>query len=389
MLYIVLFIVSFGISVLAVPVLKRIAFRYKVMIDTPDERKIHVGTVPRNGGIGIALASLIAIAIGFTMKQGIQGIHSVESRHLAGIVLGSILMLSLGILDDIKGLNATKKFSVQTMAACILILFGVRIRAINILFWHSNNLPLSVSVFVTIFWVLAVTNAINLIDGLDGLAGGVVVIAAAALCFYAVTNGNMLVVIITVSLIGGCLGFLTHNYPPASIFMGDSGTMFLGFVLASVSIQCLYKSSIASILTPITILALPLTDTSFAIVRRLWNHRSPFYADRGHIHHRLLDLGWSQRLSILVLYSLCALLTALTLIANTVNEEISDIITAATGITLVLVFFFACQYESRRNGKRKGDLPELHSINTEGTHDEFEKAMQEYKTQVRQLRGSK
>lgn len=351
MLYIFLFIVSFGVSTLVIPVLRRSAFRYNMMIDFPNERKLHLTPTPCNGGLAIALAFLAAIAVAVAMRRDIQ--QGNELRHLMGIVLGGVFIVSLGTLDDIRGLNAYEKLLGQIIAAFILVLFGTRIRSIDVLLWHVVDLPLGVSVFITVFWVLVAINAFNLIDGMDGLAGGIALIASTALCLYAVFNGKTLAVIITISLMGSCLGFLRHNYPPAKVFMGDCGSMFLGFVLASISIQSLYRSSATSLLIPTTILAIPLADTFLAIVRRFSNRKSPFHADRGHIHHRLLDLGLSPKLSILLLYGLCVILGIIALVASIANEKTAFISIAVTGGILVSILALISHYANKMANKKK------------------------------------
>ena len=352
MLYFILFVASLGISALAIPILRHTAIRYGIMIDEPDERKLHAAPIPCNGGIGIALASFTAIAMGFAINHYM---YNGELNSIVGITLGGVFILLLGVLDDIKDLNAYKKFLGQIIAALTLILLDIRIRTIGIPFWHTVDLSPGVSIFITVFWVLAATNALNLIDGMDGLAGGVALIASVVLFIIAVAHGNMLSAIVTISLIGSCSGFLLYNFPPANIFMGDCGSMFLGFTLAAVSIQYGYKSSIVSILVPITVLAVPLADTSLAIVRRLWNGSNPFTADRGHIHHRLLDLGLSERFAVMILYGLCILLGIITLVATFVNKETAAIIIVTTGVSLISALALISQHASKRNdeGRRK------------------------------------
>jgi len=328
-----MFAVSFGISTSAMPLLKRFAFKYNIMIDIPNERNIHSKAISRNGGIGIALASFIAILLGFAVRPSASG---EDFLHLTGIILGGVFIVLLGIRDDIRGMDARQKFTGQTFAAIILILFGVRFDAIDIPFWHVVHLPPPVSILLTIFWVLAVTNALNLIDGMDGLASGIASIASVVLFILALIYGKVSMAIITISLIGSSLGFLRYNYPPAKIFMGDCGSMFLGFTLAAVSINGSHGNSNAvSILIPITILSVPLLDTTLAIVRRLWRRQSPFCADKEHIHHQLLDLGLSVKNAALILDLFCSFCGVAALIATAVNDAISAIFIAFAGAILI------------------------------------------------------
>ena len=262
-----------------------------------------------------------------------------------------------------RGMNAREKFSGQTLAAIILILVGIRIDTINIPFWRAVHLPLPVGIFLTLFWVLAVTNALNFIDGIDGLAGGVASIASAILFILALIHGQVLMAIITISLIGSCLGFLRYNYPPANIFMGDCGSMFLGFTLAAVSIQSSYNSTTAaSVLIPITILGLPLMDTALAILRRLWRRQSPFRADKEHVHHQLLNLGLNTKHAGLILYALCGFLGVVALIATAVSDDISAIVITVAGAVLIIASLLVFQINKKRNGLVKksevaGSLP--------------------------------
>ena len=349
MFYIILFIISFGVCLILVPILKRVAIKYNIMIDVPDERKVHNGKVPRNGGIGIAIGTLIALIYGFLTRQTNYSIN-----HLLGLVFGGLVALSIGIYDDLKCISAKKKLLGETITALILVISGIRIEAINIPFWHVVYLSLPVSILITILWVIAIMNAMNLIDGLDGLAAGIALIASTVIFSITMINGDGLAAVVTIALIGGCLGFLRYNYSPASVFMGDSGSMFLGFILSAVSIQASYKSTTAtSVLIPIMILGIPLLDTISAFVRRVAKHTSPFKADKDHIHHRLMNTGLSTKGCVVVLYTLCGILGAIALLASFMNNDIAAVILMITGMLMVigLVLFYRYTGNLPRDGR--------------------------------------
>lgn len=344
-----MFIISFSICLISVPILKRVAIKYNIMIDVPDERKVHNGKVPRNGGIGIAIGTLTALIYGFLTHQTNYSIN-----HLFGLVSGGLVALSIGIYDDLKCISAKKKLLGETITALILVISGIRIEAINIPFWHIIYLPLPVSILVTILWIITIMNALNLIDGLDGLAAGIALIASIVIFSITMINGDGLAAVVTIALIGGCLGFLRYNYSPAIVFMGDSGSMFLGFILSAVSIQASYKSTNAtSVLIPVMILGIPLLDTISAFVRRIVRHTSPFKADKDHIHHRLMNMGLNTKGCVIVLYTIGGILGAIALLASFMNNDIATVILIITGMLMVigLVLFYRYTGNFPKDGK--------------------------------------
>ncbi len=308
------------------------------MVDEPNERKVHNGKVPRSGGIAIAIGTLIALIYGFITHS-----NNYNSTNFFGILIGGLLALAVGIYDDVKCISAKKKLLLEMIPAIALVTFGIRIEAINIPFWQTIYLSLPISILVTVLWVITIMNAINLIDGLDGLAAGIVLIASTVIFSILMLNGDEFAAVVTIALIGGCLGFLRYNYSPASIFMGDSGSMFLGFTLAAVSIQASYKSTTtASVLIPVMILGVPLLDTISAFIRRLAKHTSPFKADKDHIHHRLLTTGLTSKGCVLVLYIACGILGVIALITSFMNSNTAAIILTITGMFMVigLILFY-------------------------------------------------
>lgn len=294
------FLLAGIISFAATPLVK--VFATKVgAIDVPkDNRRMHKSPIPRLGGMAIFLGficSMLAFCdITFEMR---------------GILLGCIVIVLLGLVDDIVQLKARYKLIGQIIAAIIPLFYGVRIEMFSNIFTNeSPYISLGIlSIPITIIWIVGVTNAVNLIDGLDGLAVGVSAISSLSLLFIALFIAEPTVAIVMAALTGGCVGFIPYNFNPAKIFMGDTGAMFLGYILATISITGFFKFyAIISFLIPFLILGLPIFDTLFAIIRRLAKGQSPMTADRGHLHHRLIDMGFSQKQTVAILYIVSALL---------------------------------------------------------------------------------
>lgn len=295
--------VAFLISFAATPMVISLAHKINA-IDVPkDARRIHKKPTPLIGGLAIFYGFIVSVLCFATLD-----------RETTGILIGSVIIVTVGVIDDITDMKAIIKLMCQILAAAIVVYSGVRIE-------HFAN-PLSawvgppyivlnfwVSVALTIFWIVGVCNAVNLIDGLDGLAVGVSSIAS--LCMLAMTliTNNPNVAILTAAVAGAGFGFLPYNFNPAKIFMGDTGALFLGFILACISVQGFLKlSAIISFAIPILVLGLPIFDTVFAIFRRVLTGRSPMSPDRGHLHHRLLDMGFSQKQTVAILYTLTTVL---------------------------------------------------------------------------------
>ena len=229
------------------------------------------------------------------------------SRSLVTVWIGGAVLVLLGVLDDIFRLPAWPKFIVQLLVAGFAVWNGTIIDHINL---GGEYVHLGVvSVPLTILWIAGLTNAINFIDGLDGLSCGISAISSLSLFCVILLTGDLTSALITLVLAAACLGFLPFNTNPARIFMGDTGALFLGYTMAVLSVQGVFKlHAVLAFLVPVAIFALPLCDTLFAIIRRLAAGKSPFAADRGHLHHRLVDLGFTQKESVKILYAICAIL---------------------------------------------------------------------------------
>lgn len=303
LILILTFVVAFAFSFAATPIVYRLAFKLGA-IDVPrDSRRMHKKPIPRLGGL--------AIIFGFTVAICCFG-HM--TRSLAAILAGAAIIAVMGIVDDCKNLDAKLKFVIQILAALVVILFGnIRITVFTNPNIFSDNpylvLPDWLSGIVTVLWIVFITNAVNFIDGLDGLAAGVSAIMSVSLVFIAIRVGEYSVAVVGLAIMGACFGFLPFNFNPAKIFMGDTGSTFLGFMLATLSIQGVFKSyAIISFAVPLLILGLPLFDALFAMIRRVYRGQSPMTADRGHLHHRLIDMGFSQKQTVFILYAISGIL---------------------------------------------------------------------------------
>lgn len=292
------------------PVVRGLALRYGWLDHVRGSRKIHGKPIPRVGGLAIILgffAPLVALSV---YQTGTGTLFYQNELRVLGLMAAGIVIGLLGLYDDVKGADAKKKFVIQGALAVGLYFCGFKIQQLATPFGFTLNLGQFALPF-TVFWIVGVINALNLIDGLDGLAGGVAFFAVGTTFVIAFTRGDALMMLFMACLGGAVLGFLFYNFNPASIFMGDTGSMFLGLVLAVGSIQTGQKSSTAvAILIPIIVLGLPIADTLMAMGRRAFRGRPIFSADKEHIHHRLLALGLSHRKAVLVLYSACVVLAA-------------------------------------------------------------------------------
>ena len=310
------------VSFLMTPVVK--SFAYKVgAIDVPkDERRMHHKPIPRLGGLAIFAGFMASILLFVDIRLNPQ---------MQSILLGAVIIVVLGVVDDIMALPAKLKFVIQIAAALIPVLNGVSIQALsnpNIFspnaYWVLNWL----SVPVTVLWIVGITNAVNLIDGLDGLANGVSAISAATVLVIALICSEAQVAVVMAALVGACVGFLPYNLNPAKMFMGDTGATFLGFILSTMSIQGLFKFyAVISFAVPFLILGLPIFDTAFAMIRRMAHGQSPMHADRGHIHHRLIDMGLNQKQAVATLYVISGILglsAARVVFPKEVKEELHE-----------------------------------------------------------------
>jgi len=306
-----LLIVAFAIMApwlatdILIPWVVRLAYKIG-KVDAPDARKVHTVPIPRLGGIAIFVGFMGGIGL---MQWLVPGELFSLDGPLRGILAGGTLMFLVGVVDDLRPLNAKLKFGLQIVAALVAYALGVRIEFLSNPWGGLYFLPGLAPILLTVFWLVGITNTINLIDGLDGLAGGVSLIAAGTIGVIALQTNQPIAGLVALALAGSTIGFLRYNFNPAKIFMGDGGALFLGVTLAAISIMGVLKLIVAmAFALPLLILGVPILDTAFAILRRLVKGKPIFSPDRGHLHHRLLDAGLDQRRAVLVIYGFCLVL---------------------------------------------------------------------------------
>lgn len=337
-------LVSMVISFLMTPVVR--SFAYKVgAIDVPkDSRRMHKVPTPRLGGLAIFCGFMVSALLFVSMTPEIKS-----------VLLGAVVIVVLGVIDDSMDLPAVLKFVVQICAALIPALNGVTVRVFSNPNIFSDDLYWSLgrwSVPLTVLWIVAVTNSVNLIDGLDGLANGVSTISASAMLVIALLLGETDVTLMLAALVGACIGFMPYNLNPAKMFMGDTGATFLGYILATLSIQGLFKYyAVISFVVPFLILGLPIFDTAFAFFRRLAHGQSPMQADRGHIHHRLIDMGLNQKQAVATLYVISAILGLSAVVLTTGGEQRAMLLFAALCIAGAVAARLVFPQEIRRNAE--------------------------------------
>lgn len=314
--------IAFAISFAATPAVKTFAQKVGAM-DVPNEvRRVHDHPIPRMGGMAIFIGFLLSVVL-----------FADITRQVRGILLGAVVIVACGAIDDVVSLHAWTKLFIQIAAAVIAVLHGVVIEVLRnpIIFGQDGALILGVlSIPVTILWIVGITNSVNLIDGLDGLAVGVSTISSMTMFVVALLVSESNIAVILAALMGACIGFMPYNLNPAKIFMGDTGSLMLGYVLATVSAIGMFKFyAVVTFVVPILALALPLFDTTFAFFRRIVHGQSPMTPDRGHLHHRLIDMGLTQKQAVAILYAVSAIL------------GLCAVVLAASGSVRLWLFLFA------------------------------------------------
>lgn len=327
------FFVAVFITFIMTPLVRKFAFKIGAIDIPKDDRRVHKEPMPLIGGLaiyaGVVLTCLMFLPI---------------DKSLVSILIGGTLILISGIIDDLKGLSPKLKIVFQLLAGLSLILGDVKVDFITNPFTVNNEVIYLtwLSIPITLFWVVGITNTLNLIDGLDGLAAGVAMISALSLTFVADKFGYVTVIIISAIVAGSCLGFLPFNFNPAKIFMGDTGALFLGFMLAAISIEGVMKSvATIAMIVPIIILGVPIFDTTFAIFRRLISGKSIMAADKGHLHHRLLARGYSQKKTVLILYGISGLFGIFAVLVAKANSQQAVYLSV---ILFVITVIFAIKF---------------------------------------------
>jgi UDP-GlcNAc:undecaprenyl-phosphate GlcNAc-1-phosphate transferase len=292
------FLVALGVVLVLTPAVGRFA-RILGVVDQPGEaRRLHLRPIPRLGGIALLLGIFVP-ALAFLQLGGAY----------RGILLGAAIATCVGVVDDFRGLPWWGKLGGQVAAAAVAVGSGVEVDRFTFPFLGIQDLPAWVGVPATMLWIVAIMNMVNFLDGMDGLAAGICAIAGSTFAIIALSLGKPQAAILSAIVAGACFGFLRHNFYPARIFMGDSGAMLLGFILATLSVQGLLKTAATvALFFPLVVLAIPIVDTSFVLAKRIKYRRPLYEADRTHLHHRFANIGFSQRRAALYMYAWCALL---------------------------------------------------------------------------------
>jgi UDP-GlcNAc:undecaprenyl-phosphate GlcNAc-1-phosphate transferase len=339
----VAFVLSMLCGTILTPVIRSLARRAGLLDHALSARKIHGRPIPRLGGIAIVIAFYAPLVGLLVFQTNVGELFLAERNHVIGLFVGGLIIALLGLYDDLRGAGAGRKFLVQFLVAGLLYYLGFRFDVIA----NPLGRPIMLGwmgVPFTLLWIVGVINAMNLIDGLDGLAGGVALIAVVTTFLVSLQRGHPVMVLFSAALAGSIIGFLFYNFNPATIFMGDTGSMFLGFVLASTAIQTNQKASTAvAVLIPAIALGLPIMDTLLAIVRRAIRGRPLFQADKEHIHHRLLASGLTHRQAVLVLYGFCVLLGSAALVLTYASSIQAALLLIALGV-VSFIFLRALGY---------------------------------------------
>jgi UDP-GlcNAc:undecaprenyl-phosphate GlcNAc-1-phosphate transferase len=302
--HLVVILTALGATLLVTPLVRTVGNRWGI-VSKSGGRHVHHGAVPRTGGVGIVAGFAAAVLMRWVGESlwGWPPALTIVGEPVLGVFAGLALMFGVGLLDDIVDLTPGQKLAGQVVAAGVTFAAGVRIDFVGNPFGGGLLLIGLLSLPVTLFWMVGFANVVNLIDGLDGLAAGITAIAAVSLLVLAEESNQALAAVLAAALVGACIGFLRYNFNPASVFMGDSGALFLGFCLACIALLGVMKSVAAiTLVVPLLIIGVPVFDTLSAIVRRSRHGRPIQEADRGHIHHRLLGRGFSQRQTVLIIY---------------------------------------------------------------------------------------
>ena len=331
------------IVALIIPFVKKIAIHINAL-DIPDARKVHTKPIPRLGGLGIF--------VGFLIGYMIFGKSTVQMNS---ILIGSFIIVLTGMIDDIKPISAKAKLIGQIFASCVIVFYGnILLNNITVLGFDINFGILAYP--ITILFIVACTNIINLIDGLDGLAGGIssiFYISTIVICFFQ-SRFQELELILALIMLGSTLGFLIHNFHPAKIFAGDSGALFMGFTIAVISLLGFKTTAITSVFIPLMILAVPILDTLFAIIRRILKHQKISTPDKQHLHHQLLKMKFSHRNTVLIIYAINILFAVASILYTLKDNEDVFIGRIIYGILMiiVLVFVFKTDIISTRKSKK-------------------------------------
>lgn len=334
--YLLIFLLAAGGSLLFTPLVRRLCVYMGWLDEVRDDRRVHKKPIPRLGGVAIFGALLVSLGfLPFIENLLTQALRDSWPR-IWTIIVPAVIVFLCGVYDDLFGVNAKFKFFAQIFAGSLFFVLGGHIDGLALPFIGAVSFPLPVAFLVTVFWVVAITNAFNLLDGLDGLASGAALFASLVMLALSYQMVQPLVVVFSLALCGALAGFLRYNFNPASIFLGDSGSLLLGFLLSALAVQGAQKvSTTVAITIPLVAFGLPIFDTGFALLRRFISGKPLFEGDKEHFHHKLLERGWSQRQVVLVLYGVCAVLGLVSLLFSS-TSPMNGLFLAVVGLIVIM-----------------------------------------------------
>ena len=335
--YFALFLIATIASLITTPLIRRLCQRFKLLDVPADGRRIHRTAIPRLGGIALYFSCLSALSLLPFVDNLLTETLSGFKTEFFTLAIPATLVLLLGVYDDLRGTNAAVKFVALGVISSLFYAMGGRIDALSIPFFGPVQLPALLSFAITIVWLVGITNAFNLIDGMDGLASGAALFSSLVILGVSVSHERTLMIVVSLVLCGALAGFLRYNFNPASIFLGDSGALFIGFVLAALSVLDTQKATTAvAIVVPILAFGFPVVDTTMTMARRLVSRKPVFQGDNEHIHHMLLARGWSQRRAVLVLYGVCAVFGLVALIFPATGSKITGFMLFVISVAVII-----------------------------------------------------
>jgi len=325
--YIALFVIATSAALIITPLTRRLCERFKLLDVHADGRRVHTSAIPRLGGVAIYLSLMVALSSLLLVSNLVTESLAYYSPIFFKVLIPCSLVLLLGVYDDLRGANAVVKFVGLGLIASLFYAMGGRVEALAVPFVGAVHLPGVISFVLTVFWLVAISNAFNLIDGMDGLATGAALFSSLVILVVALSGNHTVMIVVTIVICGALAGFLRYNFNPASIFLGDSGALFVGFLLASLALMGAQKATTAiAVITPILAFGLPVVDTTVTMARRLISGRPIFEGDGEHIHHMLLKRGWSQRRVVLILYSVCAMFGLLAALSTKTSSPMTGFV---------------------------------------------------------------
>lgn len=340
-------------NLILIPLIIKFAHKFQ-LYDLPDKRKIHTGLIPRLGGSGIFLSFIISIFLTYFIFSLFTSIDLIlePKPKIYALFAGIFLIHIFGLYDDLKNVKAPLKLFFQILAAAIVTSGGYLIHSLTIPYFGTINLGI-LAYPVTIIWIVGISNAINLIDGMDGLAGGICAFAALSMSIIALIQGQILIAVLCSAFFGSIVGFLFYNYPPAKIFMGDSGSLLLGFSLSLFPLMGISKASaFGTLIVPVTLLMVPIIDTAGAIFRRIRQKRPIHSPDKEHIHHKLLDIGLNEKQILSIIYGISIYLGAVSITSVALPKEINVYLIMVVWIGSMLGYSFLIYIDSKKHLSR-------------------------------------